>query len=574
MSFPTSLKCCVLLLLCFPLTGCQSGDDAVQTAEEDEINLELSTDPLQIQMPVIDSIIKSSQKEPIELDLRFVRENHIGAVLVNVSEMFDSTLFQHLPLEEPLADMLNETGVDLTKVDEMMLLISKPDPVQPGSEPVSIMKFKEPIDIESVTSKLVDVQTNQLADKTYYSSPASPIELFLDGKTLVVAPGGQLQSLLSTAEVETPLIDKLKSTSFDSTITVVALLEEVKEMIGAMGEQAAQDLPPMAASFLPMAEMLDTVVLRIDLSSDNLLNADFVASEDKVQQVEQMVGGLVGTGKMMYQMQRKGLSEGMPPELQQMVIPLLDQVMSGMNVVTLDNEVSFTLKRPASLDEHMPQLGEMLGMALADARAAAESVRQLNTLRQIGLAFHMYHSDFIKLPVDDSKPEYFAADGRPHLSWRVHILPYIEEQELFDRFHLNEPWDSPHNLTLLDQIPEIYQISEGSTDTDLLCFDGKGAAMVDGKGVGFRDILDGLSNTLAVVEAGPEHAVPWTKPEDLAWPADADSAFGDPDEDLFNALMIDGAVHRLPKTVTPEVLRSMITIDGTEEVDWASVLPR
>src|SRR5581483_4336211 len=47
-------------------------------------------------------------------------------------------------------------------------------------------------------------------------------------------------------------------------------------------------------------------------------------------------------------------------------------------------------------------------------------------------------------------------DGRPLHSWRVLILPYISEQALYAEFKLDEPWDSAHNIRLLDRMPRLY----------------------------------------------------------------------------------------------------------------------
>ena len=48
-------------------------------------------------------------------------------------------------------------------------------------------------------------------------------------------------------------------------------------------------------------------------------------------------------------------------------------------------------------------------------------------------------------------------NGKPLLCWRVHILPYLGEEKLYKEFHLDEPWDSPHNKKLLSQMPKIYR---------------------------------------------------------------------------------------------------------------------
>jgi hypothetical protein len=76
-----------------------------------------------------------------------------------------------------------------------------------------------------------------------------------------------------------------------------------------------------------------------------------------------------------------------------------------------------------------------------------------NNLKAIGLALYNYadaHGG--TLP-----PAYVAdAHGRPLYSWRVLILPYIEQRPLYDRFHLDEPWDSPNNRTLIASMPFTY----------------------------------------------------------------------------------------------------------------------
>ncbi len=69
---------------------------------------------------------------------------------------------------------------------------------------------------------------------------------------------------------------------------------------------------------------------------------------------------------------------------------------------------------------------------------------------------------FFKKRIDGSHgafPTAYSADStrRPLHSWRVHQLPYLGHKPLFDRFRLDEPWDSDHNLALLSEMPEVYR---------------------------------------------------------------------------------------------------------------------
>ena len=74
-----------------------------------------------------------------------------------------------------------------------------------------------------------------------------------------------------------------------------------------------------------------------------------------------------------------------------------------------------------------------------------------NNLKQIALAFHSYHDATNGLPGNITDK-----DGKPLLSWRVAILPYVEESELYRQFKLEEPWDSANNKKLIEKMPGLY----------------------------------------------------------------------------------------------------------------------
>jgi hypothetical protein len=154
-------------------------------------------------------------------------------------------------------------------------------------------------------------------------------------------------------------------------------------------------------------------------------------------------------------------------------------------------------------------------------REAAARVASANNLKQIAFAMHAYaEAHDGRLP----PASLLSAKRKPLLSWRVLILPYLEQNHLYQQFHLDEPWDSPHNIALLSSMPKIY-----SAPTDLpvearaepfttfyQVFTGEGTAFEGYEGLRLpQDFSDGTSNTFLVVEAG--QAVPWTKPDDLPY---------------------------------------------------------
>src|SRR5262249_33240484 len=185
----------------------------------------------------------------------------------------------------------------------------------------------------------------------------------------------------------------------------------------------------------------------------------------------------------------------------------------------------------------------------AEAKLAADKKQSEMNLKQIGLAFHNYHDAYKIFP----PAVVYSPKGEPLYSWRVLILPYIEEMALYNEFHLDEPWDSAHNIRLLDRMPKFYALpGKGNTKethyqdfyssgrkepTGLFICDPKGLKPFElspfGTGnargghqlargqrdrVRFTDITDGTSNTFMAAEAA--EGIPWSKPGDLPYEPD------------------------------------------------------
>ena len=100
-------------------------------------------------------------------------------------------------------------------------------------------------------------------------------------------------------------------------------------------------------------------------------------------------------------------------------------------------------------------VGVLVGLLLPAIQSAREAARRMtasNNLKQIGLAMHNHHAAYRALPA----PAITDDDGEPLLSWRVAILPFLGEQELYSRFRTDEPFDSPHNLALAQETPDAF----------------------------------------------------------------------------------------------------------------------
>ena len=206
----------------------------------------------------------------------------------------------------------------------------------------------------------------------------------------------------------------------------------------------------------------------------------------------------------------------------------------------------------------------------AEAPAPFENPIELrNSLMQIALAMHNYHDVFRAFP---TAARYDAKKTKPLLSWRVSILPYLEQQALYDKFHLDEPWDSPHNKALIEQMPAIYRspgrpgMKAGTTcyvlpTGEQAIFSGTDVATA------LHSVTDGTSNTVMVMHTTEKRAVVWTKPDDYELDAKTlrDALFAKPDGEALVSFA-DGSVRRLPGTLDDANLMAVFTKRGGEVV--------
>ncbi|TWT76063.1 hypothetical protein Pla123a_28500 [Posidoniimonas polymericola] len=238
-----------------------------------------------------------------------------------------------------------------------------------------------------------------------------------------------------------------------------------------------------------------------------------------------------------------------------------------------------------SLRGGSPAADELLGAVLPSVyRQVVERARtegRMQQLKQLALGILNFESANGSLPAMAALRD---PKGRPLLSWRVAILPYLEEGDLWRRFRLDEPWDSPHNLALVAEMPDVfanparpdlnrrgmtvYQVPVGPrtifpTAADAELIENRGFTMA--KGLTFRDITDGSSNTLMIVEVAPEHAVPWTKPADWQFhEANPLATLRQEGRSSFVAARADGSVKPVSIEIPPAEFLKALTRNGEE----------
>jgi hypothetical protein len=220
-------------------------------------------------------------------------------------------------------------------------------------------------------------------------------------------------------------------------------------------------------------------------------------------------------------------------------------------------------------------MGFLIALLLPAVQAAREAARRnqsINNVKQIMLGLLNFEATHKRFPAQAN----LGPDGKPLLSWRVHILPYLEQRELYEQFHLDEPWDSEHNKTLISRMPEVYldpssKLVVADGRTHYLGAEGEGRLFESGakNGRAMMSIRDGTTNTIAVVQVDDSRTVEWTRPDDWELGPD-ESALGLGRlhaGGIFLAGFCDGHVTVIAESIDPNQLKALLTVAGGEVVN-------
>ena len=219
-------------------------------------------------------------------------------------------------------------------------------------------------------------------------------------------------------------------------------------------------------------------------------------------------------------------------------------------------------------------VGILVALLLPAVQAAREAARRMqcsNNMKQIGLALWNYESTYKCFP-----PAFTTdANGKPLHSWRTLILPFMEQSNLYSQIDLNKPWDDPVNLPFSNVVIPGYACPSGHTDSpEKTCYQ----VVVDPSGIftganstKITEITDGTSNTILLVEAESENAVPWMSPNDTDLPTylTLGQTIRPNHTGGSNATFADGSIRFLSNGIDPATAKSLISKGGGEPVNAA-----
>ncbi len=217
-------------------------------------------------------------------------------------------------------------------------------------------------------------------------------------------------------------------------------------------------------------------------------------------------------------------------------------------------------------------IGSWFVAAVREARDAAIRCQAQCHLNQLQLAlrnYHVVHGCFPPAYLTDSK-------GAPVHSWRVLILPFIEQKSLYDAYRFDEPWNGPNNVKLADRMPKIFHMPsepDSMAMTNIVAIVGPGTAFPGSRSTRLKDFADGLDNTILLTEIAASD-IPWLEPRDLRV-EEMSFTVNDQRKPSISCsrrrgpyVVFADSIHayQISSALRPETLKALTTIAGGEKV--------
>lgn len=519
---------------------------------------------------------------------QYLTPQTVAYLSLRPNQLLTSPNAEMFPIEVASAAGLQYLGLDPVDVDQVIAVVEPPLAGPP--EYGVILKMNKPFTLQRIPEELrAHTVEAQAGTRPFLKSqnPMLPGFYMPDDQTLFIATQNMLKKQFATnkPQFSNAFSQRISARTAQDDAYLCVDLETLRPFIQMATAMGAREVPPEFQHFLKAPELASGAELSVSISgaapSSLLLHANDSRDAD---QLAGMVDQAIDMGKAQMVAQSTEMTQNEDPIVQAMG-------RYGLRV----SEKAYDSFRPQrdgdtfiifqvdpnneSLATHqlttVAVVGILVALLLPAVQAAREAARRnqsMNNLKQLMLSLFNYESVHKNFPAHAS----YSDDNKPLLSWRVHVLPYIEGgKALYDQFHLDEPWDSPHNKQLIPLMPAVFNSPNSSLDptqgkSNYVVPTGEGLAF-DGSATGMkiRQFTDGLSNTIAMLEVDDSVAPVWTQPQDIIYDStDPTAGVMVRPGNVFSAAFSDGSVQAISLDIDLETLKGMFTRAGGEVINF------
>ena len=507
-------------------------------------------------------------------DPALLSKDTVAAGLAFPNRMLHAPGMELFPHEIAKVASLEQMGIDLTTIEQVQLAVEKFAPGIPPNFGVKIV-FQQPVDLDSFVERAgVPTKPVEYKGTTYQQiDQPSPISIgfYQPQKRVVVwGTGPVLRRMIDgTSEGNQAIANALLKQGTKNDAMVIFSLDPMRPLI-QLGMAQSPPLPPQLEQFKKIPDLISMAILRLNVAGEGPSGLT-IASHDagEAEELEKLIlkAMEIGKAQMFAKMAQDPGMRKESPAMQQATQAYMQRITDSMlsafvptrkgKLLTIEQEGG--IGGLASAQMNLPMIGILVALllpALAQVRAAARASTSKANMKGMMLALMNYQARKGRFPgraiVDEN--------GKPLLSWRVGLLWDLEAGNLAEQFHFDEPWDSPHNIKLLDQMPPIFK-SPNSTSTESGNTNYVLAVGQDTAFPNFKPVRQtrASSLTIALVEVDDAHAVPWTKPDDYDvknLPKGLAGGAG-----LFNVANFDGSVCSLPIDLDGDLLKALFSAD-------------
>ena len=554
------------------------------------------------------------------LSLDFITDDAVAVLALRPQGFFGRNEFKILD------ELLNQQGdfrspVPVTQIEQLTMVMTRPNVDRPAPDPndsklifdINIVRSLQPVDwVAKRKSQNFEMREAEHAGRQYFTIPDQPNMCFwpVDERAFVVADQWTLKRVIEQAPGDRAKLPWGEAWDQISDSSLVIAFEPTWAVTTIKGQlQNQPDLRLPASMLEGLLKDTKAMLCGLDMPGDvrgRLLLS--CADEEQAKKKLQGFKGLIGLARQMSKPKPAPKPTGdapaaeaapvrpadAPPTRSEITEKLLSSAQFTQNGAVALVSIQADIEVASAMQLITGTVGGLLGANVSSASVRFQPMPKVEApprpvpagvlnsptmvkrrevsrrqLSEVAAAIHQYHERQQALP----PRAVTSADGAPLLSWRVLILPDLGYEELFMQFHLDEPWDSAHNLPLAQKMPRQFagpleaDAEPTSNNTAVVALVGAQTCFADGPAHRWAEITDGMANTLLFVET--RGSSPWTKPEDVAVDAAGKPArrLGGLHPGGVVLATADGQSHFVVDQVMGELLPALLTIAGGETVD-------